>query len=172
MNHFRGGWQWGIGWILALLFLGGGLGAEERLEDPAEAMARQIAKELRCAVCQNQSVYDSNSDLARDMLRIIREKVAVGAKEPEIRDYFFQRYGDYIYLEPTQKGVNLLLWLGPFVGLLVGGVLLWMAVRHWRSDGDASSEIQGDRDLAPPAGEAEAEKMRRIIQEELDRIQV
>ncbi|MBF0358465.1 MAG: cytochrome c-type biogenesis protein CcmH [Magnetococcales bacterium] len=100
-------------------------------EEPSEAMVRVIAKDLRCAVCQNQSVYESNSDLAKDMLEIIREKVNAGDSEAAIRDYFFQRYGDYIYLEPTKKGMNLLLWFGPLAGLLIGGLALMAAFKKW-----------------------------------------
>ncbi|MBF0165783.1 MAG: cytochrome c-type biogenesis protein CcmH, partial [Magnetococcales bacterium] len=81
---------------LLLLLTMGFAHAEVRNEDPTEAMVRQIAKDLRCAVCQNQSVYESNSELAKDMLKLIRDKVAAGEKEPAIRDYFHQRYGDYI----------------------------------------------------------------------------
>lgn len=107
--------------------------AVQREEDPSEAMVRQIAKDLRCAVCQNQSVYESNSDLAKDMLRIIRDRVRAGEEESTIRDYFFQRYGDYIYLEPTQAGKNKILWWIPGLGLLLGGLGLWFALTRWRS---------------------------------------
>jgi cytochrome c-type biogenesis protein CcmH len=103
-------------------------------EDPSEALVRVIAKDLRCAVCQNQSVYESNSDLAKDMLEIIREKVNAGESEAVIRDYFFQRYGDYIYLEPTKKGMNLLLWFGPLAGLLIGGFALLAAFKKWHKN--------------------------------------
>ncbi|MEO5349810.1 MAG: cytochrome c-type biogenesis protein CcmH [Magnetococcus sp. YQC-3] len=106
--------------------------ATERDEDPSEALVRKIGRDLRCAVCQNQSVYESNSDLAKDMLVIIRDKVRAGEKEAAIRDYFFQRYGDYIYLEPTGEGKNKILWLAPFLGLLIGAGGLWAAINRWR----------------------------------------
>lgn len=106
--------------------------ADQVGEDPTESRAREIAKQLRCAVCQNQSVYESNSDLAKDMLRVIRDKVRQGESDSAINDYFFQRYGDYIYLEPTRQGGNWLLWAGPFLALVGGGAALWGAVRRWR----------------------------------------
>lgn len=106
--------------------------ANEQKEDPTEASVRTIAKSLRCAVCQNQSVYESNSDLAKDMLGVIRTKVAQGETESTIRDYFFQRYGDYIYLEPTTEGSNRVLWIGPFVALMMGGIALLVALKKWR----------------------------------------
>lgn len=145
------------------------LGAETRAEDPAEALVRHIAKDLRCAVCQNQSVYESNSELAQDMLRLIRDKVRAGQSEAAIRDYFFQRYGDYIYLEPTARGMNWLLWGGPFVGLLVGGYALVAAMRRWRK-----GEERGENSApAAPGGDAGAEAaMKERIRRELDQVRM
>ena len=118
-------------------------------EDPSEAMVRNIAKDLRCAVCQNQSVYESNSDLAKDMLGVIREKVNAGETEAAIRDYFFQRYGDYIYLEPTKKGMNMLLWFGPLIGLIIGALALLSAFKKWqkRSTEVTKPEIKEDQEM-------------------------
>lgn len=138
------------------------LHSADRDEDPSEALVRKIAKDLRCAVCQNQSVYESNSDLAKDMLVVIRDKVQAGEPEAAIRDYFFQRYGDYIYLEPTGDGVNKILWLGPFVGLLIGIMGLWAAIAHWRRP-----------PVAPEEGEPElTQEVKARIQKALDHVQV
>lgn len=119
--------------LLMLLWAVSAGAAEVKDEDPSEAQVRAIAKDLRCAVCQNQSVYESNSDLAKDMLKVIRDKVQAGQGETEIRQYFHDRYGDYIYLEPTRSGANLLLWVIPFIGLLLGAWALWVAMRRWRN---------------------------------------
>lgn len=135
--------------------------ASELREDPTEQLTRKIGKDLRCAVCQNQSVYDSNSDLAKDMLNIIREKVVAGENEAAIRDYFHQRYGDYIYLEPTRQGGNWLLWAGPFLGLLLGGWALWAALRRWRRQTPAAPR----ETTLPPSSAAER------IKKEMDQIQ-
>jgi cytochrome c-type biogenesis protein CcmH len=123
--------------------------ANKLAEDPSEALVRTIAKELRCAVCQNQSVYESNSDLAKDMLGVIRDKVNAGEDEAAIRDYFFQRYGDYIYLEPTKKGMNLLLWFGPLAGLLIGGLALVSAFKKWqkRSQTTQKPVVEGSKEM-------------------------
>lgn len=137
--------------------------AESRQEDPTEAMVRNIAKDLRCAVCQNQSVYESNSDLAKDMLNIIRDKVQAGEQETTIRDYFFQRYGAYIYLEPTTGGMNWVLWGGPFVGLGVGAWALLIAMRKWRA-----RSVQQNQEVIPVADEA----MKKRIQQELDQVRL
>lgn len=140
--------------------------AGERSEDPSEARVRTIAKELRCAVCQNQSVYDSNSDLAKDMLGVIRDKVRAGEESAQIRDYFFQRYGDYIYLEPTRRGMNWLLWAGPFVGLALGAWALWAAFGEWRRRRTASSAP------TPAAAAQPSTALHDRIQKELDQVDI
>ena len=114
--------------LLALLLAGPAFATEEA---PSEAKVREIAKELRCAVCQNQSIYESNSDLAKDMLKIVREKVESGTDREEIRRYFLERYGDYIYLEPRKGGRNLIIWAGPFILLLLGGWALMASLKKW-----------------------------------------
>jgi cytochrome c-type biogenesis protein CcmH len=131
-------------------------------EDPSEALVRKIAKDLRCAVCQNQSVYESNSDLAKDMLEVIRDKVKAGDKEASIRDYFFQRYGDYIYLEPTKSGMNMLLWFGPLLGLIIGSLALISAFKKWKKNSVKVEKPKNEED----------KKMQARIEEELKDIEV
>ncbi|MBF0161738.1 MAG: cytochrome c-type biogenesis protein CcmH [Magnetococcales bacterium] len=147
---------------VSVLWGPGAAQAVQREEDPSEAMVRKIAKDLRCAVCQNQSVYESNSELAKDMLVVIRDKVRAGEEEARIRDYFFQRYGDYIYLEPTGEGKNKILWWVPVLGLSMGGVGLWFALTRWK------------RSLAPTeTGSPEVtEAVKTRIQQALDRVEV
>ncbi|MBF0584230.1 MAG: cytochrome c-type biogenesis protein CcmH [Magnetococcales bacterium] len=154
--------------LLVLLFGLSGLASDlysgERGEDPSEALVRKIAKDLRCAVCQNQSVYESNSDLAKDMLVVIRDKVRAGESEVTIRDYFFQRYGDYIYLEPTTAGSNKILWLTPLVGFVLGVLGLWGAIAHWKRSPVVPEGTDAEEGVDP------AVKAR--IQQALDRMEV
>ncbi|MBF0444886.1 MAG: cytochrome c-type biogenesis protein CcmH [Magnetococcales bacterium] len=138
------------------------LSAKNLNEDPSEALVRTIAKDLRCAVCQNQSVYESNSDLAKDMLEVIRDKVKAGDSEASIRDYFFQRYGDYIYLEPTKSGMNMLLWFGPILGLIIGGLALISAFKKWKKNSVKVEKPKNEDD----------KKMQARIDEELKDIEV
>lgn len=87
---------------------------EERLTDPAqEARAREIADEIRCLVCQNQSIMDSNADLAKDLRAIIRERVAAGDTDDDVRDFLVVRYGDWVLLDPPFRMRTVILWLGP-----------------------------------------------------------
>jgi cytochrome c-type biogenesis protein CcmH len=126
----------------------GAVGAVERTEPVEESRVRAVASGLRCAVCQNQSVYESNSDLAKDMLRIIREKVRNNESDTQIRTYFRDRYGDYVYLEPTREGGNYLLWVAPFLALLGGSVWLGLFLkRKTRPSAPGTTPIAGDDGL-------------------------
>jgi cytochrome c-type biogenesis protein CcmH len=100
-------------------------------EDPIETRTREVSKTLRCAVCQSESVWESNSTLAKQMREIIRERVARGETVKEIQAYFVGRYGDYILLEPRKRGFNWILWIGPFILLAFGGGVLYMTLRRW-----------------------------------------
>jgi cytochrome c-type biogenesis protein CcmH len=95
----------------------------EMLADPAlEARAREIGREIRCLVCQNQSIDDSNADLARDLRIIVRERLVAGDSDDQVRQYLVERYGDFVLLEPPVKPATYLLWFGPVV-LFVGAAL-------------------------------------------------
>jgi cytochrome c-type biogenesis protein CcmH len=102
---------------------------DEILDDPAlEERAREISAGLRCLVCRNESIDDSNAELARDLRLLVRERLVAGDTNEETVDYIVDRYGEYVLLKPTLGGANLLLWLaGPLMlgaGLLTGGLYL------------------------------------------------
>jgi cytochrome c-type biogenesis protein CcmH len=87
---------------------------DERLADPAlETRARSLGQELRCLVCQNQSIDDSNADLAHDLRLIVRERLVAGDSDAQVLDYLRQRYGDYVLLRPPVTPGTWLLWFGP-----------------------------------------------------------
>lgn len=95
------------------------------LADPKlEARAHEISREIRCLVCQNQSIEDSNAPLAADLRRIVRERLAAGDSDRAVRDYLVARYGDWVLLKPRFNLQNLLLWLGPALFLLVGAAIV------------------------------------------------
>jgi cytochrome c-type biogenesis protein CcmH len=99
-------------------------------EDPLERQVLDIAKDLRCAVCQNQPVSESNADLAKDMRAIIREQLKQGKSRQEIMQYFVDRYGDYILLKPPFDYFGALLWIAPpLLILLIGGFAVGV-IRH------------------------------------------
>ena len=117
--------------LLALaLAAAGAVEPEEQLADPAlEARAREIGQELRCLVCQNQSIDDSDADLARDLRRIVRERLTAGDTDDQVMAFVTARYGDYVLLRPPLRAGTLALWFGPVV-LLVAGIAAIMLRRR------------------------------------------
>jgi cytochrome c-type biogenesis protein CcmH len=126
----------------------------EMLPDPAlEARARALGKELRCLVCQNQSIDDSDADLARDLRRVVRDRLQAGDSDAQVMEYVTQRYGDFVLLKPPVKPSTWLLWFGPVVVLLGGGTLLAAFLRGRGRD------VATAADLEP----AERERLRRLL---------
>jgi cytochrome c-type biogenesis protein CcmH len=92
----------------------------EMLADPAlEKRAREVSKDLRCLVCQNQSIDDSDAGLARDLRVIVRERITAGDSNQQVVDYVVSRYGDYVLLKPPFKASTYALWFGPVALLLI-----------------------------------------------------
>lgn len=103
------------------------------LADPvAEGRARDIARTLRCLVCQNQSIEDSNAPLAQDLRQIVRERVQAGDDDEAVRRFLVARYGDWVLLKPPFKGATLLLWAGPVLILLAGAAMVALLYRRQR----------------------------------------
>jgi len=123
--------------LLAMLAVAGVLGAKEAVplgDDPkVEARLTAIAEELRCLVCQNESLIASRADLAMDLKRQVREQIKAGRSDAEIRDYMVQRYGDFVLYRPPVKSSTLPLWLGPFALLIAGFCAIWIFVRRRRA---------------------------------------
>ncbi len=117
---------------LAALFPmpGGAVLPDEVLDDPAlEARARELSREIRCLVCQNESIDSSNAELARDLRILVRERLTAGDSDQQVLDYLVARYGDYVLLRPPVKPATYLLWFGPALLLLLGGAAV---VRYFR----------------------------------------
>jgi cytochrome c-type biogenesis protein CcmH len=111
-------------WIVIFLFVTAPVLATDVAEDPVERDMLEIAKDLRCAVCQSQPVSESNSDLARDMRAIIREQLEAGKSRDEIVEYFVARYGNYVLMKPPYDQTGTLLWMAPvllLVAMVIGG---------------------------------------------------
>ena len=107
---------------------------DELLADPAlEARARGISAELRCLVCQNQSIDDSDADLARDLRLLVRERLVAGDTDTQVRDYIVARYGEYVLLNPVIAPHTLLLWIAGPVVLVIGAVAVFLAARRRRA---------------------------------------
>ena len=105
--------------------------AEEMLANPVlEERARNLSKQLRCLVCQNQSIDDSDADLARDLRREVRNQIAAGTSDDAIIDQLRAKYGDYVLLNPPLDQATLFLWLSPLGFILLGGLIVMMARRQ------------------------------------------
>ena len=103
----------------------------EMLADPKlEARARDISAELRCLVCQNQSIDDSHAPLARDLRLLVRDRLTAGASDDDIRRFLVERYGDFILLKPRIAADTIILWGAPFIVLLLSGFLVWRAAQR------------------------------------------
>ena len=108
---------------------------DEVLKDPKlEARARALSLELRCLVCQNQSIDDSDAPLARDLRILLRERLTAGDSDTEVIDFIVARYGEFVLLRPRFNTKTLVLWLGPAVILLLGGWAVFGFLRRARQD--------------------------------------
>ena len=130
--------------IIALLLLfpfnTNAVDPSEILRNPTlEKRARHISKDLRCLVCQNQSIDDSDAPLARDLRLLVRERLIQGDTDNEVFDYVVSRYGDFVLLRPPVKAVTAILWLGPAIFVLVGFIGLLRYFRR-RSTGENSED--------------------------------
>jgi len=105
--------------------------AQPLAENPqAEARLKALAVELRCLVCQNQTLADSNAPLAEDLRREVREMIANNMSDQEIIDFLVERYGDFVLYRPPLRPATTLLWIGPFLLLIIGGTALFLALRR------------------------------------------
>jgi cytochrome c-type biogenesis protein CcmH len=114
---------------------------DEVLKDQAlEKRARDISAGLRCLVCQNQSIDDSDAQLARDLRLLVRERLVAGDTDEQVRGFLVQRYGEFVLLKPTFSAHNLLLWLTPVLVLTLGGIGAYAALRRRPQAAEALNE--------------------------------
>ena len=136
---------------LACAFALGALAQSAEIANPdpkVEARLKELANELRCLVCQNQTIADSNAPLAVDLRQQIRGQIAQGASDEQIRDYMVQRYGDFVLYKPPMRATTILLWAGPVLLVFLGAGAFVAIVRRRRE--------------APPAGSLPAAKSAQI----------
>jgi cytochrome c-type biogenesis protein CcmH len=116
---------------------------DEVLSDATlEARARALSKELRCMVCQNQSIDDSEAPLARDLRILVRERLQAGDSDGQVIDFLVARYGEFVLLRPRFSWHTAVLWLGPAALLLVGGCAVLVLARRYRIKSAAAAEAQ------------------------------
>lgn len=141
----------------------------ERLKDPGqEAHARRLFQEFRCLVCQNESIDESDADLAKDLRKLVRSQVAQGRSDAQIRAFLVERYGDFVLLKPRFTAANAVLWLSPLLIVLAGGALFAVRLRrpvHLEQDLSADEELQlqalaGGAAAGPGRGPARSKRRR------------
>jgi cytochrome c-type biogenesis protein CcmH len=148
----------GLGLVVALaaVMAFSPLAAATKMDAPPDAAfdlrIKKLESELRCLVCQNQTLADSNASLAEDLRVEVRELARAGKSDDDIRAYLVARYGDFVLYDPPLKRTTWLLWLGPFALLLGGGVLWWTLLRRRGRATDAAS-------LSNPAAEARGREL-------------
>jgi cytochrome c-type biogenesis protein CcmH len=116
-----------------------------------------VAEQLRCVVCQNLSVADSPSEMAAQMRAIVRERLEAGESPEQVRQYFVERYGEWILLAPRREGFNLLVWWLPFVAVAVGLVSVGLLLRRWTRRRATAAPL-------PPVDTAMSERIRRELE--------
>lgn len=129
--------------VIGLIVSSQALGVEpdEMLDDPAlEARARVISQDLRCVVCQNETIDDSNATLAQDMRRLVRQRITAGDTNEEVLAYMVDRYGDFVLLRPQVNAQTYLLWFGPVIVLVLGGVAV-MRLMHRSKPKPAAASV-------------------------------
>ncbi|WP_238365393.1 cytochrome c-type biogenesis protein [Mesobacterium pallidum] len=129
----------------------------EVLDDPVlESRAREISKGLRCPVCQNESIDESNASVSHDLRVLVRERLVAGDSNEEVVDYIVARYGEFVLLRPETGGANILLWAaGPLMLLIAGGVGITYLRRRSRAPGTAEATLS----------EAEEDRVRALLDE-------
>ena len=127
-------------WLFLLLMLSAGVFAQENPE--LDRRVANLAHELRCHVCQNQTIADSNAPLAVDLRNEIRSQLAAGKSERDVIDFMVARYGDFVLYRPPFKAATLALWLGPFVLLAIGALIFWRRVARRRPQEARLSEAE------------------------------
>ncbi len=134
---------------------------DEILDDPAlEGRARELSEDIRCLVCQNESIDSSNAELAKELRILVRERLVAGDSDQEVLDYLVERYGDFVLLNPPFKPQTYLLWFGPAAILLFGGLAVAAYFRQRRKDtGPAPAP-------APSLSAEEQKRLNEILKED------
>lgn len=141
--------------LIAVTITAAAVEPDEILDDPIlEERARSISQQLRCLVCQNESIDSSNADVARDLRKIVRERLVAGETDDQIVTFVVGRYGDFVLLNPPLRSRTILLWATPIILFGLGGVLIFFFYRNMTARGGISSDDLTD---------AEKEQLTRML---------
>jgi cytochrome c-type biogenesis protein CcmH len=139
---------------------------DEVLSDPVmENRAREISRGLRCLVCQNQSIDDSDADLAKDLRIIVRERLTAGDSDAQVVDFVVSRYGDYVLLKPPFKLATLVLWLGP-AAIAGGGLIAVLIFFRRRRTGESAVQPAAVLTRPPPLSDEENRRIEELLKDD------
>jgi cytochrome c-type biogenesis protein CcmH len=143
---------WLLGFLMAPTYA---VQPDEILKDPvAESRARKLSTQLRCLVCQNESIDDSNAPLAKDLRLLVRERITAGDSDEQVKAFLVQRYGEFVLLRPPVTVRTLALYGAPFAALAVGGLFIWRRSRSRNSPTTVAA-----------LSEAERQRLQRLLSE-------
>ncbi|MCW8916669.1 MAG: cytochrome c-type biogenesis protein CcmH [Magnetovibrio sp.] len=160
------GLLFGLMLSIALPFGAQAVEPDEILRDPAlEERAREVGKQLRCVVCQNQAIDDSNAELARDMRILVRDRITKGDSNQQVIDYMVDRYGDFVLLDPPFKASTLVLWGGPGAIALFGVLAVVMLFRRRKTGGvdEVGQVVTGEQ--AKPLSDEERRRLDDLLKD-------
>lgn len=149
-----------VGTIILVML--GGCSVPERTQSLDEK-AQDIYRSLMCPLCPGQTIDQSQSELSAQMRAVVREKLEQGETKEEILQFFVERYGDVVLATPAKSGFNLVVWLAPVMGIVVGGIVLWFVIRKWARRGNESSSGP----ITSTTDDADPEEYRRRLEKEL-----
>ena len=153
------------GFAAALFLIAATAIAQAPRDDALDARLKTLSEELRCLVCQNQTLADSTAPLAEDLRREVRELAQQGKTDTEIKQYLVARYGDFVLYKPPVKPTTWILWFGPFAFLLGGGLIWFVVLRRRRRGGSDDN----DSPATVEVGAEQAERARRLLGDDPDK---
>ena len=140
---------------LAVVFLAAAAAAPARAQQPENSLppvqetwldvqTREVASQLRCVVCQGLSIQDSPASLAKEMRAVVREQLAAGRTPAQVKEYFVQKYGEMVLLQPDPAGFNLLVYVLPVAALLFGGLFVFMKAKQWTRQSAVAEQLPSE----------------------------
>ncbi|MEM6711452.1 MAG: cytochrome c-type biogenesis protein [Pseudomonadota bacterium] len=137
---------------------------DEVLDDPVlEERARSLSAEIRCLVCQNESIDESNADLAKDLRILVRERLVAGDSDQQVLDFLVARYGDFVLLRPPVNASTALLWFGPAIILVLSATIILLRTQKRRMSG-----ITRSAKVEMPLTEEEKERIQALLEKDVD----
>ncbi|MEM9734584.1 MAG: cytochrome c-type biogenesis protein [Pseudomonadota bacterium] len=136
-------------WLLSTLFVAllatAALAQEAKLSEPLENRAKGLFEELRCVVCQNQTIGSSDADVAKDLRAVVREKISEGMNDQQVKDFLVARYGEFVLMKPAFAWHTLVLWVAPFALLVFGAIMAWVSANRRKTATTAKLSAEEER---------------------------